>query len=118
MWNSSWQGIRWRLLHQTILPFSFKMSYERGSGHFATTIPFLSQSLSLLTRIRTMVSGSIDENSLPSFLLRRPKFFVSATVGRLCTNDGKVILGLRLKRCMAGDVPSDPGIVFNISKLR
>ena len=46
---------------------------------------------------RTTVSGSREENSLPSMLLKRPEFFILATVGRLCTSDGKVVLGLRLK---------------------
>ena len=82
------------------------------------TLPFFLQSLSSLTRILTTEPGLIDGRSFVFFLLGRFALFGKTAGGGCCIKDGNVVRGLRLNKCMAGDIPSEPGIVLRIRSAR
>ena len=82
------------------------------------TLPFFLQSLFLLTRILTTEPGLIDGRSFVFFLLRRLALFEKTADGGCCIKDGNVVRGWRLNRRMAGDTPSESGIVLRIRSAR
>ena len=82
------------------------------------TLPFFLQSLSPLTRILTTEPGLMDGRSFVFLLLRRSALFEETAGGGCCNKDGNVVRGWRLNKRMAGDIPSEPGIVFKIRSAR
>ena len=79
------------------------------------TLPFFNQSLSPLTLILTTEPGLIDGKSFVFLLRRCFALFEKSVGGGCCIKDGNVVRGLRLnKKRMAGDTPSEPGIVLRI----
>ena len=82
------------------------------------TLPFFLQSLSPLTRILTTEPGLIDGRSFVFLLTGRLVLFEETAGGGCCIKDGNVVRGWRFNKRMAGDIPSEPGIVLRIRSVR